>query len=180
MSGDAIWKHIGLHGHSVGTFALDDSGIKWKSALYGQDEGGSSTRSVPKDSILAAYWTVFGKSGHMRIKTTGEKTNHELRFDGFKTSEFDTLRTSFKDNLDVDLVKYNMSSAGTQYGISKLAGGKLTYRHCLLDDAEEEGEVSFVLFEDLCSGMKEGMKEGMNESLLSLTHFSYHTGIQKN
>lgn len=145
MSGDAssVWKHIGLHGHSVGTFGVDESGIKWKSALYGEGDSGSTLRSVAKDGILAAYWSVFGKSGHLRIKTNAVKSNHELRFDGFKTSEFDSLRTVLKDNFDVDLVKYNMSAAGAQYGISKLTGKKLTFRHCILEDAEEEGEVSY-------------------------------------
>lgn len=33
-----------------------------------------------------------------------------------------------------------MSAAGTQYGLSKINGKKLVFRHCILEDAEEEGE----------------------------------------
>jgi hypothetical protein len=134
-----MWKHIGLHGHSVGTFILDDNGIQWKSAL---SDASSTTRSIPGDKIDAAYWTVFGKSGHLRIKTSGEtKIHHELRFDGFAVGDFDSLRTELGHLYDVDLIKYNISAAGTQYGISKLTSKKLTFRHCILEDADEEGEV---------------------------------------
>eukprot|EP00980_Cylindrotheca_fusiformis_P004799 scaffold1028_cov135-Cylindrotheca_fusiformis.AAC.9 len=136
----AVWKHIGLYGHSVGTFAIDEKGIQWKSALYGQEDSGSTIRTIAKDTIMGAQWTIFGKNGFLRVKTNAVKTNHELRFDGFQTSEYDHLRTALKDLLDVDLVKYNMSAAGAQYGISKMTGKKLTFRHCILEDADEEGE----------------------------------------
>lgn len=146
MSDASVWKHIGLHGHSVGTFAAHEDGIQWKSALYGQDEAASSTRKIPKDSIAAAQWSVFGKSGHIRIKTSGDKLHHEMRFDGFQVNDYDSLKNWFKDQFDVDLVKHSMSAAGTQYGISKMTGKKLTFRHCILDEADEEGEVSITAF----------------------------------
>ena len=145
-TGAAVWKHIGLHGHSVGTFGCDESGIVWKSALFGrEDDGVRSARSIPRDAIAGAQWTVFGKSGHVRIQTkpsgsTSTKLHHELRFDGFQPKDFDTLKTTFHDKFGVDLQKYNMSAAGTQYGLSRMSGKKLTFRHCILEDADEEGE----------------------------------------
>lgn len=138
---EGVWKHIGLHGHSVGTFACEDGGIKWKSALTNETVQGSN-RSIPKDAMASAQWTVFGKAGHIRLQTSGNsKLHHELRFDGFPTSDFDACRAVLKDKYGLDLVKYTMSAAGTQFGLSKMAGKKLTFRHCILEDADEEGEV---------------------------------------
>lgn len=136
-----VWKHIGLHGHSVGSFVCEDGGIKWTSALTHETVQGS-TKSIPKDAIASAQWTVFGKSGHMRLQTTGtNRLHHELRFDGFPAHEFEALRDIFKETYGVDLAKYNISSSGTQFGLSKMTGKKLTFRHCILEDADEEGEV---------------------------------------
>lgn len=93
-NGTTSWKHIGLNGHSVGTFACSEGGVQWKSAMYGRgdDAGGGtvSTRNVPKAALEGALWSVFGKSGHLRVKTTGGENNklaHELRFDGFSASK---------------------------------------------------------------------------------------------
>ncbi|KAL3937930.1 MAG: hypothetical protein SGBAC_007052, partial [Bacillariaceae sp.] len=139
---DGVWKHIGLHGHSVGSFTMTEEGVQWRSALFGQEEATSAVRKIPKDAIKTALWSVFGKSGHLRIKTlsNNEKVHHEYRFDGFPVGDHDTIRDELKGKLDVELVKYNMSAAGTQYGISKMSGKKLTFRHCVLEDADEEGE----------------------------------------
>lgn len=161
-----LWKHIGLHGHSVGTFRLDENGIQWKSALYGSEET-STTRNIPKDVILAASWSVFGKSGHLRLKTTGEKVHHELRFDGFAMSDYDSLRSELKDLCDVDLAKLNLSAAGTQYGVSKLSAKKLTFRHCILEDADEEGEVS--PFEQSVLPFISYLQEAPNKSTLTFS-----------
>jgi hypothetical protein len=101
-----------------------------------------STKSIPKDAMSSAQWTVFGKSGHVRLQTTGSnRLHHELRFDGFPANDYETLRGIFKDSYGIDLLKYNMSASGTQFGLSKMSGKKLTFRHCILEDAEEEGEV---------------------------------------
>lgn len=136
-----LWKHIGLHGHSVGSFGCEEGGIKWTSALTHESVQGS-TKSIPKDAITSAQWTVFGKSGHLRLQTSGSnKLPHEFRFDGFPAGEFESLREIFKNGYDVDLAKTNVSAAGTQFGLSKLTGKKLTFRHCILEDADEEGEV---------------------------------------
>ena len=141
-----VWKHIGLHGHSVGTFACEAGGIQWTSALtHGSVQ--AITKSIPKEAIKSVQWTVFGKSGYIRVQTNGDKKlHHEIRFDGFPVNEFDQLRTVLKDNYDMELTKLTMSSAGAQYGISKMSGKKLTFRHCILEDAEEEGEVRLLDF----------------------------------
>ena len=147
-SGPTTWKHIGLHGHSVGTFSCSEGGIQWKSALYGRDDtsGGTvSTRNIPKNSIEKVAWTVFGKSGHLRIQAVGKegKTNHhEMRFDGFPIASYDNLKDIFQGNYDIEVSKHNISAAGTQYVQSKISGKKLVFQHCILEDADEEGEVS--------------------------------------
>lgn len=139
------FKHIGLYGHSVGSFACADGGIQWKSALYGRDDstGKASTRKIPKDDIQKVLWTVFGKSGHLRIKIAnkeGKPTNHEMRFDGFPISTYDNLKDIFHEKYGIDITKKNISSAGTQYGQSIISGKNLVFNHCVLDDADEEGE----------------------------------------
>jgi hypothetical protein len=152
-NGVTSWKHIGLHGHSVGTFACTDGGIQWKSALYGRDDSAevsASTRSIPKAAMTGAQWTVFGKSGHLRVQTTStsgqssSKLNHEMRFDGFPEDDFDTLKDAFQEKYGLELSKHNMSTSGTQFGLSKISGKKLVFRHCVLEDADEEGEVSIA------------------------------------
>jgi hypothetical protein len=143
-NGVTSWNHIGLHGHSVGTFACSEGGIQWKSALYGRDEsaGTASTRNIPKDALSSAEWTVFGKSGHIRIHTSASsKLHHEMRFDGFPSTDYDSIRDIFQEQYGIEVVKHNMSAYGTQYGLSKISGKKLVFRHCILEDADEEGEV---------------------------------------
>ena len=129
---EGVWKHIGLHGHSVGTFACGDNGIKWVSALSGKDndEMISSTRNVPEQAIASAQWSIFGKSGHVRVKTKKDSKNlhHEMRFDGFPPGDYEKLKALFHDKYSVELSKHNMSAAGTQYGLSKMSGKKLTFR----------------------------------------------------
>jgi len=147
MTSVDTWKHIGLHGHSVGTFACTEAGVQWKSALYGREDAGGgtvSTRNISKKSIEKAAWTIFGKSGHLRISVAVKEgktnNNHEMRFDGFPVAAFDSLKDVFQDSYDIEVSKHNISSAGTQYGQSKIAGKKLVFQHCILEDADEEGE----------------------------------------
>jgi len=152
MTSVDTWKHIGLHGHSVGTFACTEAGVQWKSALYGREDAGGgtvSTRNISKKSIEKAAWTIFGKSGHLRISVAVKEgktnNNHEMRFDGFPVAAFDSLKDVFQDSYDIEVSKHNISSAGTQYGQSKIAGKKLVFQHCILEDADEEGEVSLLM-----------------------------------
>uniref|UniRef100_A0A7S0TAB4 FACT complex subunit SSRP1 n=1 Tax=Pseudo-nitzschia delicatissima TaxID=44447 RepID=A0A7S0TAB4_9STRA len=145
MAEGTTWKHIGLHGHSVGTFACGEAGVQWKSALYGRDDTGSgTTRNIPKSLIERAAWTVFGKSGHLRLKVAQQEgkanLHHEMRFDGFPVAAFDNLKDVFQDTYGIEVSKHNISSAGTQYGQSKILGKKLVFQHCILEDADEEGE----------------------------------------
>eukprot|EP00977_Amphora_coffeiformis_P016803 scaffold5317_cov160-Amphora_coffeaeformis.AAC.11 len=145
MSTPVIWKHIGLHGHSVGTFACEGHKIIWKSALTGRDDSEyATTKSIPAAALKGAQWTVFGKSGHLRvqIKTDKEAKNlkHEFRFDGFPTNDFDLLKDTLKKNYNIDLQQHNLSSAGTQYGLTSIHGKNLVFKHCVLDEMNEEGQ----------------------------------------
>jgi len=139
-----VWKHIGLHGHSVGTFACEDNRVLWKSAISGRDDdvGSSTTKSIPADKLSGAQWTVFGSSGHLRLQTKPGSANlkYELRFDGFPSKDFDTLKNVLQKKYSIALKNHAMSSAGTQYGLTHLKGKNLVFRHCVLDEMNEEGQ----------------------------------------
>uniref|UniRef100_A0A7S4HR37 HMG box domain-containing protein n=1 Tax=Odontella aurita TaxID=265563 RepID=A0A7S4HR37_9STRA len=143
MSGATVWKHIGLHGHSVGTFTADPDGLRWKSAVMGGGDNDdiSSSRVLPAKTLVAAKWTVFGRSGHVRVRSkASDPVNAELRFDGFPAADFDRLRDVLKRLFDVDLTKHAMSSAGTSFGLTDIEDGNMVFRQCILEDADEEGE----------------------------------------
>ena len=143
-----VWKHIGLHGHSVGTFSCNEDKLVWKSAITGRDDdiGGSATsRSVPSNQIAGALWTVFGRSGHLRLQTKAayrEKNplHHELRLDGFPANDYDLLKETLREKYDISLQTHSMSAAGTQYGLANVKGKNLVFRHCVLDEMNEEGQ----------------------------------------
>eukprot|EP00978_Attheya_sp_CCMP212_P018909 scaffold52289_cov51-Attheya_sp.AAC.4 len=137
----AVWKHIGLHGHSVGTFTADANGVQWKSAMMGgADDDVSTSRTIRAKDIAGAQWGVFGKSGHMRLQTKGGENHHELRFDGFPPTDFDKLRDTFKKIYDKDLTKHVLTAAGASFGNTEIQGRNLVFRQCILEDADEEGE----------------------------------------
>lgn len=147
--GSVLWKHIGLYGNSVGTFICEPKQIVWKSALSSRDDNVSgTTKTIPAVALKDALWSVFGRSGHLRIQTKpkpdgtpyGKDLKHELRFDGFPTKDADSLKTTLKELYDIELHKHGMSSAGTQYGLTKIQGKNVVFRHCILEDADEEGE----------------------------------------
>jgi POB3-like N-terminal PH domain len=138
-SSTSIWKHVGLRSHSVGTFSCEPERIVWKSALTGDDV--DMHRTIPKSQVVGALWTVFGKSGHLRIQTKGSgNLKHELRFDGFPPNDFDALKTVLQANYGIVLKPHTMSSAGAQYGITTIANKNLVYKHCVLDEMNEEGQ----------------------------------------
>ncbi|KAL3809701.1 hypothetical protein ACHAXA_009395 [Cyclostephanos tholiformis] len=153
-----VWKHIGLYGHAVGTFTADPSGITWKSAVMGNsygDNNGSdieTRRSLPKSSISGALWTVFGKSGHLRVLTRGDgagggggpKLPPAMRFDGFPPSDYDVLSEAFASFYGVPCKRHAMSSAGYSWGNTDISNKHLVFRRCRLDkdggDGDDGGE----------------------------------------
>jgi structure-specific recognition protein 1 len=153
-----VWKHIGLYGHAVGTFAADPTGITWKSAAGNYDAGDVETRrSLPKSSISGALWTVFGKSGHLRVLTKGgdnaaaaskdgaPKLPSAMRFDGFPPSDYDALSEAFSSLYGVTCKRHPMSAAGGSWGNTDISNKHLVFRQCRLDknegdEGEEEGE----------------------------------------
>ncbi|KAL7553052.1 hypothetical protein ACHAWF_016299, partial [Thalassiosira exigua] len=144
------WKHIGLYGHAVGTFAVDPSAVAWKSAAGVDDV--ETRRVVPANRIAGAMWTVFGKSGHLRllIKKEGKdkaeggggsaKLPSALRFDGFPANEYDVLSDAFKAHYGIALKRHAMSSGGSSWGNADVRDSHLVFRRCVLEDADEEGE----------------------------------------
>jgi len=152
----AVWKHIGLHGYAVGTFSCEASGIIWKSAVTGRDDA-STTRKIPAsklDKSSGAQWTVFGRSGLIRVPTTtaagsssssSSNLKHEYRFDGFPVADFDVLKATFQKLYQLDLKVLTVSAAGAQYGVPEIRNNQklLTLKHCVLqdnDDLQEEGQ----------------------------------------
>lgn len=136
----AVWKHIGLRSHSVGTLSCEPDRVVWKSALTGDDI--DMTRVVPASQISGAQWTVFGRSGHVRLQTKGGggTVKHELRFDGFPPHDFDALKQVLQANYKISLKQLSVSAAGAQYGLTSISGKNLVFRHCVLDDMNEEGQ----------------------------------------
>eukprot|EP00586_Coscinodiscus_wailesii_P004416 CAMPEP_0172483482 /NCGR_PEP_ID=MMETSP1066-20121228/10494_1 /TAXON_ID=671091 /ORGANISM="Coscinodiscus wailesii, Strain CCMP2513" /LENGTH=946 /DNA_ID=CAMNT_0013247383 /DNA_START=94 /DNA_END=2934 /DNA_ORIENTATION=- len=135
------WKHIGLYGHSVGTFTADPAAIQWKSTAS-DDDTGHTTRLINGQKITAALWTVFGRSAHLRVASKTSSGDRypiqELRFDGFPPGDYDKLRQALKNLYDVDLSKHTMSSCGASFGKTDISGRHLVFRQCIVDD--EEGE----------------------------------------
>jgi structure-specific recognition protein 1 len=141
-----VWKHIGLYGHAVGTFAADPNGITWKSAVLGNNNYGGGNddfetrRSIPKSSISGALWTVFGKSGHLRVLTRGTtsgeggvKLPSAMRFDGFPPSDYEMLSEAFASLYGVTCKRHAMSSSGNSWGNTDISNKHLVFRRCLLD-----------------------------------------------
>ena len=107
-------------------------------------------RTLPKESIAGALWTIFGKSGHLRVLTKPTKSSEEaagesklpaaLRFDGFPPSDFDSLSNAFTSMYGITLKRHSMSSAGNSWGNTDISNKHLVFRQCRLEDADEEGE----------------------------------------
>ena len=110
-------------------------------------------RTLPKESIAGALWTIFGKSGHLRVLTKPSKSSEEaggesaeskipaaLRFDGFPPSDFDSLSDAFTSMYGITLKRHSMSSAGNSWGNTDISNKHLVFRQCRLEDADEEGE----------------------------------------
>jgi len=140
-----VWKHIGLYGHAVGTFTADPAAMHWKSAVMGHNNDDIETKRIlPKKVIASALWTVFGKSGHVRVLTkpvkTGEKAPTAVRFDGFPPGDYDVLAEAFHAMYGVTLKRHSMSSAGNSWGNTDISNKHLVFRQCRLEDADEEGE----------------------------------------
>ena len=142
------WRHIGLYGHSVGTFTADPSAIQWKSPTL-EAESILTIKILPANTLKAAKWTVFGRSGHLRITSTASNRSksssshsktYDYRFDGFPPQEFDRITSVLKDLYNLDVIKYTMSSSGYSFGKADISGSHLVYRKCIVDDEEEEGQ----------------------------------------
>jgi len=157
------WMHIGLHGHSIGTFTAESRGIRWKSALNADDDVNAVlSRFISGKAVTAALWTVFGRSGHLRIqvdknseqnnknKSSGEDDAppSEYRFDGFPNVDYEQIRSILSRYYSITLSKHPMSSAGASFGLTDIntKSSHLVFRECVLDkhyghkDETEDGE----------------------------------------
>lgn len=116
-------------------------GIQWRSAVSGgQDDDVATSRKLPAKSLKSAKWSVFGRSGHIRLQSDADMSHPELRFDGFPATDYDKVRQVFKQLYDLEVMKHPMSSAGYSFGNVDIESGNLVYKQCVLEDADEEGE----------------------------------------
>lgn len=98
---------------------------------------------LPKRDIAGALWTVFGRSGHVRVLTkpgAAKSSPTDLRFDGFPPSDYDALAEALSSMYGITLKKLAMSSAGNSWGNTDIGNKHLVFRQCRLEDADEEGE----------------------------------------
>ena len=147
MSEPVAWKHIGLHGDAVGTFVCESNRIVWKSAIRGgntDDVMSTTTRSIPAKLLKKANWNVIGNSGFLRIQTdlasAKDGVRHEYRFDGFPLKDFELLQSNLRQRYKLELHPITLSAAGAQYGLTNVARKNLIFRHCVLDEMNEEGQ----------------------------------------
>lgn len=96
------------------------------------------SKILSSDTLTGAKWTVFGRSGHVRIQTSGKES--ELRFDGFPPSDFDKLKEALQSFYQFELQKLTVSSLGNSFGLTALEKRHLVFKECVLEDAFEEGE----------------------------------------
>jgi hypothetical protein len=138
--GAVVWKHIGLHSYAVGMFAFNAKKMIWKSDVTGRDDDHevATTRSIPASNIAVTLWTVFGKSGLLRVQTRPTEKNstikHELRFDGFPPNDFGALNEALQTKYNVTLKQHTLWAAGTHYGLMSVKFKNLVFRHCVLDN----------------------------------------------
>ena len=117
------------------------AGIQWRSAVSGgHDDDVATSRKLPAKSLKSAKWSIFGRSGHIRLQSDADMNQPELRFDGFPATDYDKVRQVFKQLYDLDVSKHPMSSAGYSFGNVDIESGNLVYKQCVLEDADEEGE----------------------------------------
>ena len=65
---------------------------------------------------------------------------HSRQKIGFPTNDFDLLKETLKKNYGVELQQHNLSAAGTQYGLTSIQNQNLVFKHCVLDEMNEEGQ----------------------------------------
>lgn len=117
----------------------------WKSSVMGNDDI-ETKRVLPRESISGALWTVFGKSGHLRVLTKapreGEQTKlpAAMRFDGFPGTDYEAMSEALRDLFGVTLKRHSMSSAGSSWGNTDISNKHLVFRQCNLEDADEDGQ----------------------------------------
>ena len=157
------WLHIGLHGHSVGTFQCEAKGIIWQSANNSINNNNNTSNSdddlvlsrfIPAKALASpAQWSVYGRTAHLRVHNTVANSGdaaqrsfpRELRFDGFPSNAFDSLKALLQSLFRVELVRHPVSVCGASFGNvtidAPVAGHQnLVFRRCVLEDVNEEGQ----------------------------------------
>ena len=135
-----VWSTRSLSWDCCCCYAADIAAIQWKSGLVGNEDV-STSRLIQKKHLVAASWTVFGRSGHLRLQTTKDSgLHHELRFDGFPSGDYEKLKQALLEFYKISLERRPMDSSGVSYGKTDVEGRNLVFRRMMLEEADEEGE----------------------------------------
>ena len=104
------------------------------------DDDVSTLKALPAKSLKSAKWSVYGKSGHIRLQSDADMNHPELRFDGFPRTDYDKIREVLQQLYGLNMVKHYMSCSGNSFGNVDIESGNLVYKQCVLEDTNEEGE----------------------------------------
>ena len=133
-NGVSQWRHIGLFGHSVGTFTAEPTTIQWRSK--------TTSKIAQAANLTSATFTQFGPTGHLVVHQSTPSNNHNdntLRFDGFRPSDFEKLRDLFEKNYDISISRKSYCSSGASFGVTDLQSSKkLVFLESIIDRVNDE------------------------------------------
>ena len=115
----STWRHIGLHGHNVGTLTIDSANLQWRSATNHTKIEASAQK------LTSANFAQFGPVGHLVVTMTQGSAHNKaeksiLRFDGFRPSDFDRIKDLFSQYYDLNVTKKSHCSAGASFGVTDI------------------------------------------------------------
>lgn len=111
----------------LGQFRTMKGSFGWRirKPVTGVDPSTRKTTQLDGGDVESASWTcIGGREYGMKVVM---KDNKIFRFDGFKATDYDTLRKHIKQHWGVDLEKSKMSSRGWHWGLGKISGGCFTF-----------------------------------------------------
>lgn len=106
---------------------LAPSGLGWK-AQENKNRGGSAKVSEPflleGDEVQSAFWSRAARGYEVRIVT---KNKGALQLDGFDVEEFNSIKTSFRNNFAVTLETKEHSLRGWNWGKADFGRAEMSF-----------------------------------------------------
>lgn len=110
-----------------GRVRMTPSGLGWK-AQEVKNRGGSAKVSEPflleGDEVQSAFWSRASRGFEVRVLT---KNKGALQLDGFDVEEFNTLKTSFRNNFAVTLESREHSLRGWNWGKADFGRAEMSF-----------------------------------------------------